>query len=81
VTTSRGVRSPDGEIESIVAGGHVDGHGATHGASLGPCSLAEKRLQNGCAFDVKQQRVHFNDSYETWVAIDGPQKGQADAEE
>ena len=44
-------------------------------------SLAGTRIQNDYAHNVVYQHIYLNDRYETWLSLDGPQKGQADTEE
>ena len=44
-------------------------------------SLAGTRIQNDYAHNVVYQHVCLNDRYETWLSLDGPQRGQADTEE
>ena len=44
-------------------------------------SLAGTRFQNDYAHNVVYQHIYLNDRYETWLSLDGPQKGQADTEE
>ena len=46
-----------------------------------PVSLAGTRFQNDYAHNVVYQHIYLNDRYETWLSLDGPQKGQADTEE
>ena len=46
-----------------------------------PVSLAGTRIRNDYAHNVVYQHIYLNDRYETWVGLDGPQKGQADTEE
>jgi hypothetical protein len=81
VTTIRGSRSPEGEIDSVLMGGYVEGVGTAAGERHPQCSLAGTGIQNDYAHNVKYQHVYLNDAYETWVGVDGPQKGQADTEE
>ena len=45
------------------------------------CPSAGTRFQNDYAHDVVYQHIYLNDRYETWLSLDGPQKGQADTEE
>jgi MoaF C-terminal domain/MoaF N-terminal domain len=81
VTAIRGRRTAGGEIESSITGGHVEGAGSAPADRHASVSLAGTRLQNDYAHNVKYQHIYLNDRYETWMGIDGPQKGQADTEE
>lgn len=58
----------------------MEGAGSAPADRRAPVSLAGTRLQNDYAHDVKYQHIYLNDRYETWMGIDGPQKGQADTE-
>ena len=81
VTAVRGRRSEDGAIESSIIGGYVEGAGSVPTDRHAPVSLAGTRIQNDYAHNVVYQHIYLNDRYETWIGIDGPQKGQADTEE
>jgi MoaF C-terminal domain/MoaF N-terminal domain len=81
VTTIRGSRSEDGAIESSITGGWVDGPDAAPTERHAAVSLAGTRFQNDYAHNVVYQHIYLNDRYDTWLSLDGPQKGQADTEE
>ena len=81
VTAVRGSRGEDGDIESSIVGGYVDGGGTAPSERHAPVSLAGTRFQNDYAHNVVYQHIYLNDRYETWLSLDGPQKGQADTEE
>ena len=81
VTTVRGSRGEDGAIESSIKGGYVDGADAAPAERHAPVSLAGTRFQNDYAHNVVYQHIYLNDRYDTWLSLDGPQKGQADTEE
>ena len=80
-TVVRGSRGDDGAIKSSIKGGYVDGAGAAPAERHAPISLAGTRIQNDYAHNVVYQHIYLNDRYETWLSLDGPQKGQADTEE
>lgn len=81
VTAIRGSRGEDGAIESSIAGGYVDDGVRVPADRHAPVSLAGTRLQNDYAHNVVYQHIYLNDRYETWLSLDGPQRGQADTEE
>jgi MoaF C-terminal domain/MoaF N-terminal domain len=81
VTAIRGRRGEDGAIESSITGGHVDGPGDAPAERHEAVSLAGTRFQNDYAHNVVYQHIYLNDRYDTWLSLDGPQKGQADTEE
>ena len=59
----------------------MDGAGSAPADRHAPVSLAGTRIQNDYAHNVVYQHIYLNDRYETWLSLDGPQKGQADTEE
>jgi hypothetical protein len=81
VTAIRGRRGEDGAIESSISGGYVDGPGGAPAERHEAVSLAGTRFQNDYAHNVVYQHIYLNDRYDTWLSLDGPQKGQADTEE
>ena len=81
VTAVRGTRRDDGGIESAITGGYVDGAGDAPAARHAAVSLAGTRIRNDYAHNVVYQHIYLNDRYETWLSLDGPQRGQADTEE
>jgi hypothetical protein len=81
VTAIRGSRADDGSIESTITGGYVDTGDARPAGRHLAVSLAGTRIQNDYAHNVVYQHIYLNDRYETWLSLDGPQKGQADTEE
>jgi len=81
VTAVRGSRGEDGGITSAISGGYVEGAGGVPAARHAAVSLAGTRIQNDYAHNVVYQHIYLNDRYETWLSLDGPQKGQADTEE
>jgi hypothetical protein len=81
VTVVRGRREDDGAIESSIVGGYVDGGEEVPTGRHAAVSLGGTRFQNDYAHNVVYQHIYLNDRYETWLSLDGPQKGQADTEE
>jgi hypothetical protein len=62
-------------------GGHRGLHLCAHIAVLRSQSGYESFGDQDYQANVPAAMGELNDSYETWVGIDRPQKGQADAEE
>jgi hypothetical protein len=81
VTAVRGSRGEDGDIESSIVGGYVDDGGTAPSERHASVSLAGTRFQNDYAHNVVYQHIYLNDRYDSWLSLDGPQKGQADTEE
>ena len=82
VTAVRGNRDRETARSSPrIMGGYVDGAGSAPADRHAAVSLAGTRIQNDYAHNVVYQHIYLNDRYETWLSLDGPQKGQADTEE
>jgi hypothetical protein len=80
-TAIRGSRRADGGIESAITGGFLEGEADAPEGRHAAVSLAGTRIRNDYAHSVVYEHIYLNDRYETWLSLDGPQRGQADTEE